>query len=146
MGILGFLQRLFSGAGIVKAVKEFEEPVELFGDFVTSFFAGVEEEEREVIERRRIELPPEPELFEEEPSDEEVFVRKIVKTGKSAQGYRNLFALTFEPNEIDRFSELRQAIEEEFDMDLAISDLGYDDITTTDRPPFIWPEIRTGKE
>lgn len=99
--IVGFVQDLFSGRGVIREIPEPEE-------------AG--------------------------------YRRKIVKTGKSKEGNRNLFALTFEPNEIDRFFELKQAIEQEFELDLSSSDLGYDDSTTTDRPPFVWEEIRTGKE
>ena len=78
--------------------------------------------------------------------EEARYRRKIVKTGKSKEGNRNLFALTFEPNEIDRFGILKRAIEKEFELDLSSADLGYDDFTETDRPPFVWEEIRTGKE
>ena len=146
MGVLGFLQRLFSGEGIVKAVKELEEPVGIFGDFVTSFFAGVEEEEKEVIERRRVQQVFEPELPEPPEVKEEIFIRKIVKTGKSKEGNRNLFAYTYEANEINREFVLVQAINDEFDVDIRKSIYGYEDFEITDKPPIIWPGITTGKE
>ena len=142
MGILGFFQRLFSGEGIVKAVREFEEPIESFGDFVSSFFAGIEEEEREIIAEREKEPTVEevPELREDE------YRRKIVKTGKSKEGNRNVFALTFESNNFNRELKLVQAIEQEFGFSPERSTYGYEDFITTNRPPFIWPKIRTGKE
>ena len=77
---------------------------------------------------------------------EEEFRRKIAKTGISKEGNRNLFALTFEDNQTDRFRELKQAIEEKFDMELSDDVLGYDDSQTVASPPIEYPEIEVGKE
>ena len=84
---------------------------------------------------------------EQEEKEEDKYVRKIVKTGKSVQGYRNLFAFTFEDNDTDRKEELTQAIEDEYDIELDPDDIGYDDSSiTTNSPPFVWDEIEVGKE
>ena len=151
MGILGFFQRLFSGEGIVKAVREFEEPIEFFGDFVSSFFAGVEEEEE--------------------------YIRKIVKSafycerrgGLAKHDKKLVYAVTFESNGTDRFDELVTEIELIYGSDVEIhertpeidrdegtnprrqnctrtSPYGYDDQTVFTNPPFRWPRIEVGEE
>lgn len=77
---------------------------------------------------------------------EEIFRRKIAKTGKSIQGNRNLFAFTFERNTTDRFFELIEAVEERFETRLNPNIFGYDDFTTVETAPFEYPEIEVGKE
>ena len=92
-----------------------------------------------------------PRQFREELAEEvikipTIFLRKIAKTGRSNKGNRNLFAFTFERNETDRSIELIRAIEREFELSLDSSDVGYDDSSRVERPPFEYPQIEVGKE
>lgn len=74
------------------------------------------------------------------------FFRKIAKSGRSRQGNRVLFAFTFERNDNDRFSELIEAIEEQYDIQLNPDWFGYDASSVFQTVPFEYPEIEVGKE
>lgn len=77
--------------------------------------------------------------------EDAIFTRKIVKT-ESKQGL-NLFALTYEANEKDRFTWLVKKLEKEFDIDINNRTiLGYDDTQTTTDPPVIFPDFQVGRE
>lgn len=74
------------------------------------------------------------------------FFRKIAKSGRSRQGNRVLFAFTFERNDDDRFTELIEAVEEEYDIQLDPDWFGYDASSVFQTVPFEYPEIEVGKE
>ena len=134
--LVGFVQDLFSGRGVVQAVRQFqeEEPTP-----EAQFFERVEREKIEEIEEER-----------------EDFIRKIVKTGGSrgskSSSLRDtkvdLFALTFENNLIDRGQWLYGKIEEyaEDENIFLTSSWGYEDSEEVEDPPFEYPEFEVGEE
>ncbi len=123
-----------------------------------NIFLGEGGKRAKVIEQEREERALKditPERPEEEISDIEETLpeedvddwrRKIVKTGASRKGHRKqIFAFTFERNEIDRFEELRDELEEW--GDITLNELGYDDYLQEpgiENP--IYPDIAVGSE
>ena len=93
---------------------------------------------------------------ERETDQEEVtYHRKIIKSvfyceGRTShRGIRiNVFSVTFEDNDTDRFNELLREIEvlRQYDRCHQVGDWGYDDQQTTTRPPFVYPIIEVGEE
>ena len=85
---------------------------------------------------------------EDEEVEEEIWIRKIVKTTGYSSGRKDtLYALTYENNWINRFNELRDKIIDEFSNSHGTKNLkfGYDDEYVS-YGEFEYPEIEVGTE
>ena len=82
---------------------------------------------------------------------EDIYYRKITKIAMSERrgsGRVDIFAVTFEDNDADRFRELVTEIESYAERHhlFTAGEYGYDDQSAIDDPPFEYPAIEVGEE
>ena len=119
---------------------------------VRNFFSPIEDEPGEDIGPSEEELEIEEDRQRKEAGRDIIFQRKILKSRFSSRRGRKavqVFALTFEDNNTDRFAELLEEVRKYNNDNFLFfgeEDYGYDDQQGTTTPPFIFPVIEVGVE
>ena len=140
---MGFFSNIIKKVGgfIASVFRDVEKPVKKVEDAGLKAFREFQEFIEAPIEKIE-EVIEEPEEVEEE-----IWIRKIVKTTGYSSGRKDtLYALTYENNWMNRFNELRDKIIDEFSNSHGIKEkFGYDDEYVS-YGEFEYPEIEVGTE